>query len=100
MIWVQTHAKTWFGDANFDGVFSTDDLVAVFAAGKYETEQMATWAEGDWSGDMVFDSGDLVAAFSDGGFELGPRQAVAAVPEPSSLVLLVLGCLALVRRRR
>ncbi len=64
VIWVQDLAKTWFGDANFDGVFSTDDLVAVFAAGKYETQQAATWGEGDWSGDLVFDSGDLVAAFS------------------------------------
>ncbi len=91
VIWVEDHAKTWFGDANFDGVFSTDDLVAVFAAGKYETQQAAIWAEGDWTGDKVFDSGDLVAAFSDGGFELGPRPpAVAAVPEPASLVLVVL----------
>ncbi len=62
---------------------------------------MAVWSEGDWSGDMVFDSGDLVAAFSDGGFELGPRPpAVAAVPEPTSCVLLLLGCLALVRGRK
>ncbi len=100
IIWVQDHANTWFGDANFDGVFSTDDLVAVFAAGKYETSQAAVWAEGDWTGDLVFDSGDLVAAFSDGGFELGPRGAVSAVPEPSAIVLGLLGCLALVRRRR
>ncbi len=99
-IWVTDHAKTWYGDANFDGVFSTDDLVAVFAAGKYETGGMAVWAEGDWTGDMVFDSGDLVAAFSDGGFELGPRPAVSAVPEPSSVVLLLLGCLAMIRRRK
>ncbi len=101
IVWVQDHAKTWFGDANFDGVFSTDDLVAVFAAGKYETGNMAVWAEGDWTGDMVFDSGDLVAAFSDGGFELGPRGAVQAVPEPASawLGLAAAGLFGLVRRR-
>ncbi len=90
-IWVQQHAKTWFGDANFDGSFTTDDLVAVFSAGKYESGASANWSEGDWSGDLVFDSGDLVAAFSDGGFELGPRPAVAAVPEPASALLLALG---------
>ena len=100
VIWVTQHAKTWFGDANFDGSFTTDDLVAVFAAGKYETGNMAVWSEGDWTGDMVFDSGDLVAAFSDGGFELGPRQAVAAVPEPSSVVLLLLSAAGLVGATR
>ncbi len=99
IIWVQQHAKTWFGDANFDGSFTSDDLVAVFAAGKYETSQSATWVEGDWSGDEVFDSADLVAAFSDGGFELGPRPAVSAVPEPSSIALLLVGLISLARRR-
>ena len=82
IIWVQDHAKTWFGDANFDGSFSTDDLVAVFAAGKYETTQPAIWSEGDWTGDLVFDSGDLVAAFSDGGFELGPRPRGCGLCRP------------------
>ncbi len=100
IIWVQDHAKTWFGDSNFDGVFSTDDLVAVFAAGKYETTNAANWSEGDWTGDQVFDSGDLVAAFSDGGFELGPRPAVASVPEPAGLTLLALASLGLLAIRR
>ncbi len=100
IVWVTDLAKTWFGDANFDGSFSTDDLVQVFAAGKYETADSATWEQGDWDGDMKFDSSDLVAAFSDGGFEVGPRPSVSAVPEPSSAVLLLLGCLAFVRRRK
>ncbi len=100
VIWVQTHAKTWFGDANFDGSFTTDDLVTVFAAGKYETTDAANWGEGDWNGDLIFDSGDLVAAFSDGGFEVGPRPAVASVPEPASIGLLLLGMFAVVRTAR
>ena len=45
-----------------------------------------------WDGDMAFGSGDLVFAFSDGGYEQGPL--VAAVPEPSSLVLVLLGLFA------
>jgi hypothetical protein len=98
-IWVKELRKTWVGDANFDNEFNSGDLVVVFAAGKYETGDMAGWAEGDWSGDMVFDSSDLVVAFADGGYEQGPA-AVAAVPEPSSIVLLFLGTLMMVRRRR
>ena len=97
-IWVKELRKTWIGDANFDNEFNSGDLVAVFAAGKYETGEMAGWAEGDWSGDMAFDSGDLVVAFADGGYEQGP--AVAAVPEPSALALALIGLLALGWRRR
>ena len=78
------------------------DFVAVFTAGKFETGEAATWAEGDWNGDGVFGSGDFVAAFTDGGFELGPRQgaASATVPEPSTVVLLALGAVMMLPRRR
>ncbi len=101
-IWVEDHRNTYFGDANLDNEFNSGDLVAVFAGGKYETGEMASWAQGDWNGDLAFDSGDLVVAFADGGYEQGPRPAGAAVPEPSSLVLVVLGIMGLigiVRRR-
>ena len=50
------------------------------------------------SGAAKFDSSDLVVAFADGGYEQGP--SVNAVPEPSSAVLLLVGLLALVRRRK
>ncbi len=91
---------TWIGDSNLDGEFNTTDLVAVFAAGLFETGMPAVWATGDWNGDMEFGTGDLVYSFSDGGFEQGPRPA-AAVPEPSSCLLLLLGgwALAYLRHR-
>ena len=100
-IWVKELRKTWIGDSNLDNEFNSGDLVAVFTAGKYETGEMAGWAEGDWSGDMVFGSGDLVLAFADGGYENGPPP-MNAVPEPSSIVLMVLGSLGVIfaRRRR
>ena len=66
-------------------------MVAVFQAGKYELEVDAGWAEGDWTGDRRFGSEDLVVAFQDGGYELGPRGAVSAVPEPSCAILLGIG---------
>lgn len=98
-VWVEDLLFTYFGDANLDGEFNSGDFVAVFSAGKFETGEAATWAEGDWNGDGVFGSGDFVKAFSGGGFELGPRPA-AAVPEPSTIGILLIGFLGLVARSR
>lgn len=99
--WVHELRKTWYGDATNDGVFDRNDFVSVFINGEYEdgVAGNSRWDEGDWTGDGDFDSGDFVAAFVDGGYDAGPHAAVASVPEPSSLLLLVLGSLPLWRRR-
>ena len=101
-VWVETLKNTWFGDSNFDGQFNSTDFVTVFVAGEYEDGVAGNsgWATGDWNGDMDFDSSDFVAAFQGAGFEAGPRAAVAAVPEPSSIALLLVGMLFCIRRRR
>jgi len=99
-VWIVNLKKTYSGDANLDLRFDSSDFVEVFQKGKYETGSAAGWAEGDWSGDALFDSSDFVAAFQMGGYEKGPRAAVSAVPEPSSMVLALLGSLALLSRRR
>lgn len=101
-IWVKDLKKTWIGDANLNLEFSSADFVQAFAAGKYELDQTAVWSVGDWDGSGRFDSADFVAAFSDGGYELGPRPpaAVSAVPEPSTVLLLLGGVLFLGTRRR
>lgn len=99
--------NTWIGDANFDGEFNSSDFVAVFTVGEYEdndagnpaTITNSRWEDGDWNADREFGSGDFVAAFQAGGFEVGPRAAVASVPEPSGLSLLAIGALSLLRRR-
>lgn len=103
-VWINDLKKTYIGDSNFDGVFDSGDLVAVFQVGEYEdaTAGNSTYAEGDWSGDGDFDSGDFVVAFSAGGYDQAPRAAVSAVPEPGTLGMLTLGGLLLggIRRRR
>ena len=86
LVWAKDLKSTWLGDANLDGEFNSSDLVAVFAASKFEKGVDASWQEGDWNGDGRFGTGDLVAAFSDGGYEKGERN-LQVVPEPSAACL-------------
>jgi hypothetical protein len=106
-IWVEDLRRTWYGDANLDGVFNSSDLVAVLAAGEYDDDipLNSGWATGDWDGNRDFTTSDLVDALADGGYEQGPRVTAAAVPEPSSVATLLVGLIAVAtvrktRRRR
>ncbi|MCA9216805.1 MAG: hypothetical protein KDB27_27235 [Planctomycetales bacterium] len=81
-VMIHSSLQTYYGDANLDGEFNSQDFVVVFAAGKYENPTAsARWDTGDWNSDGVFSTTDLVLAFQDGGYEAGPRRA-AIVPEP------------------
>lgn len=101
-VWIHDLRNTWFGDANLDGQFDSQDFVDVFSTGKYELDATADWREGDWNGDGRFNSADFIAAFADGGYDRGQRGAVAAVPEPNCGFLAVIAGAAtlLVRWRR
>jgi hypothetical protein len=75
-VWVDELKHTWFGGANLDGEFNSEDLVQVLAANKYEATERdcfgniinpASWTEGDWNADGEFTSSDLVVALADGG---------------------------------
>ena len=100
--WVKdiTVSNTYFGDANLDGQFDSGDLTMVFQAAKFERNEDAGWAEGDWTGDARFNTSDLTVAFQDGGYEKGPLTEVAAVPEPSTAILLTMGIIGVCRFRK
>ncbi len=97
-LWIHDHRKSYFGDANLDGQFSSQDLTLVFQAGEYEDliEDNSGWADGDWSADAEFTSSDLVLAFQDGGYEKGPRAA-EKVPEPGGVLWALGGFVVLAR---
>ena len=46
-MWVHELKNTWFGDADLNDEFNSNDFVQVFQEGKYETALRAGWAEGD-----------------------------------------------------
>jgi hypothetical protein len=104
VMWLHDLAKVPVGDADLSGSFTSDDFVTVFTAGLYETGAPATWGEGDWDGDLVFDSNDFVAAFIDGYYEqqdpFRGNGGVASVPEPSTVMLSLLGLIGLLRLTR
>ncbi|MCA9200150.1 MAG: cadherin-like domain-containing protein, partial [Planctomycetales bacterium] len=65
---------TSFGDANLDGRFDSQDLIAVFQSGRFEVSNTLSppveWNAGDWNGDGSFDTADLVLAFQDGAYDV------------------------------
>ena len=81
------------GDANRDRIFNSNDLVSMFAAGKFETREPASWSDGDFSGDAIFNSQDLVLALSSGSYSF----AAEAVPEPGAGPLIAGSTTRLVR---
>ena len=64
---------TTYGDTNLDGIFDSEDIIHVFAAGHYEdsVDGNSGWAQGDWDGDGDFTSSDLIRALQDGGYNAG-----------------------------
>ena len=91
--WIEELKTTYFGDANLDGEFNSSDFISVLIVGEYEDGIPANsgWADGDWNGDKDFSSSDFILALTGGGYEMGPRAAAAVVPEPGTVLGMIMG---------
>jgi len=81
------------GDANLDGVVNVGDL-GILAGGWGASDR--TWFEGDFNLDGLVDVGDLGMLAGNWGLPAPPGYA--AVPEPLTAMLMLLGLAALLRR--
>ena len=85
------------GDTNLDWAIDILDAGNFLAGGKFDTGLPATWVEGDFSYDGIVDILDAADFFATGLYDVGnyntPAAAgrVAAVPEPSTGLLLAVG---------
>ena len=89
--------ETFVGDANLDARVNATDLNAL--ALNWQATDVTSWAQGDFTGDGIVDASDLNALALN--WQSGTEAAApapAAVPEPSSITLLLLGLCTLVRR--
>jgi len=86
------------GDIDLDHDVDTADLTRMIINFTGAAGSGRTWSTGDTDADDDVDTGDLTTAIIN---FTSARNAAAAVPEPSSLLLLVLavGCLAATRGR-
>ena len=86
------------GDTNLDWVVDVLDASNFLSFGKYDTGLPATWLEGDFNYDGVVDVLDAADFIGTGLYDTGNYNtpagsagAVAAVPEPSGLILVAWG---------
>ena len=107
-------AHTWMGDTNLDGILTGDDFLnfqtGFLNNGLDPNNNLAGWAWGDFNGDGVVNGDDFLLfqnAQLNGGFDTaiwaetagGATAGSSIVPEPSALVLLVVGGVVLAGRR-
>ena len=95
------------GDLNGDRMVDNDDILGILAANSFGNPAGGpyTWLEGDNNGDGLVDNTDILNVLAANLFGTDAYAALlanAAVPEPSSLVLAVVGLLGLMAcgRRR
>ncbi len=93
MVWTYVPVETVMGDANEDGAVNFSDYLALsqnFGASGRTTD----WSMGEFNADMVVNFSDYLILSQNFGSAFG-----ASVPEPATMSLILLGGLALLRRK-
>ena len=85
------------GDANLDGNVNAADLNAV---GRNWQQASSLWSEGDFDASGFVEAGDLNGLGINWQMRTPEAAANEAVPEPAGLLLLILGTIACLLRRR
>ena len=89
------------GDTNLDGVVNLFDLMAIAGSGGYNTAAPSVWSEGDFNYDGVTNLFDLLLmvssdTYGQGSYLPAVTVSAAAVPEPSTWLILVGGTAAVI----
>ena len=96
-LWTLFNLSPLNGDVNGDGFVGGDDLTIILT----NWGQSVTGREqGDLNGDFFVGGDDYSEVLSHWGTGIPPQSVVAGTPEPATLGLLLMGGLALLRRRR
>ncbi|MCC6681864.1 MAG: PEP-CTERM sorting domain-containing protein [Phycisphaeraceae bacterium] len=91
------------GDANGDGLVNLSDLQIL---GDNWQSNTATWAEADFTGDGIVNLADLQILGDNWGFGVGPDTAFdealaqVSIPEPATMLMLGVGGLLAIYRRK
>ncbi len=96
--WITEIQGTIDGDVDFDGSVNSTDLNTIGL--NWRSTTATSWSQGDFNGDGSVDSTDLNTIGLNWRKTAAAQASTAPVPEPSTLLLTILGLVFLGRRSK